>query len=414
VDEREAEEIFDLIKTFGRYGFNKSHSTAYALLAFQTAYLKVHYPLHYFASLLSGELNDTDKIAMYINEAMEMNIDVSAPDVNCGGSEFTVDGDSICYALSALKNVGEGAARVIAEERLNGEYESLFDFTSRVDLRVVNRRVIESLIKSGAADSLGENKRTLFENIDRAMEYGASIQGDRIKGQTSLFEEAGMESISGDICKMESFEEWTEAEISEYEKEVLGFYFRAHPVEKYRDVAERYGAETVSRLRNISDESYVSIFGITVTLKKIITRDNKEMAFVTLGDPTGSIEIVVFPNVFEKYKEFLESKAVIVVSGRVNGGKILADKIMNPEDFKKEASSQMHILLNSSTDFEQLVKLRDIFLKNKGKCNVFIHVPELERYKKAIKASSFLLVDPGEELISTLKREKLVEKVWVS
>jgi DNA polymerase-3 subunit alpha len=135
---------------------------------------------------------------------------------------------------------------------------------------------------------------------------------------------------------------------------------------------------------------------------------------MTLGDPTGSIEVVVFPNVFEKYSDFFHSKAVMVVSGRVNGGKVLADKIMNPEDFKKEASSQMHVLLNSTIDFEQLVKLRDIFLKNKGKCNVFIHVPELEKYKKAIKASSFLLVDPREELISTLKKEKLVEKVWVN
>ena len=414
VDEREAEEIFDLIKTFGRYGFNKSHSTAYAFLAFQTAYLKVHYPLHYLASLLTGELNDTDKIAQYVNEAKEMNINVKAPDINCGGVEFSVDGDFICYALSALKNIGEGAARVIAGERMNGPYESLFDFTSRVDLRLVNRRVIESLIKSGTADCLGENKRTLFENIDRAMEYGASVQGDRAKGQTSLFEEAGMENITVDICRIEAFEEWADAEISENEKEILGFYFRAHPVEKYSDISERCGAQRVCRLKTLPEDSNVSVFGIIVTLKKIITRDNKEMAFLTLGDSTGSIESVIFPNVFEKYKEFIESKDVVVISGRVNGGKILADKIMNPQDFKKEASSQMHIFLNSSMDFEQLVKLRDIFLKKKGKCNIFLHMPELEKHKKAIKASAFLLVDPDEELISTLKREKVVEKVWVS
>ncbi|KKL49860.1 hypothetical protein LCGC14_2311270, partial [marine sediment metagenome] len=150
--------------------------------------------------------------------------------------------------------------------------------------------------------------------------------------------------------------------------------------------------------------------------KKLVERlkENKEMAFLTLGDSTGSIERVIFPNVFEKYKEFIESKDVVVISGRVNGGKILADKIMNPQDFKKEASSQMHIFLNSSFDFEQLVKLRDIFLKKKGKCNIFLHMPELEKHKKAIKASAFLLVDPDEELISTLKREKVVEKVWVS
>jgi len=414
VDEKEAEEIFDLIKTFGRYGFNKSHSTAYAFLAFQTAYLKVHYPLHYLASLLTGELNDTDKIAQYINEAKEMNINVKAPDINCGGAKFSVDEDFICYALSAIKNVGEGAARVISEERRNGPYESLFDFTSRVDLRLVNRRVIESLVKSGAADFLGENKRTLFENIDRAMEYGASIQGDRIKGQTSLFEEAGMDNITEDICRIEVFDEWLDVEISENEKEVLGFYFRAHPVEKYSDILERCGAQRVCFLKTLPEDSNVSVFGIIVTLKKIITRGNKEMAFLTLGDPTGTLECVIFPTVFETYKDFMDSKDVIVISGRVNGGKILADKIVNPDDFKKETSSQMHLLLNSSMDFEQLVKLRDIFLKNKGKCNVFIHVPELERYKKSIKASAFLLVDPREDLIAALKKEEVVEKVWVS
>ena len=138
------------------------------------------------------------------------------------------------------------------------------------------------------------------------------------------------------------------------------------------------------------------------------------MAFLTLGDPTGTLECVIFPTVFETYKDFMDSKDVIVISGRVNGGKILADKIVNPDDFKKETSSHMNLLLNSSMDFEKLVKLRYIFIKNKGKCNVFIHVPELERYKKSIKASAFLLVDPREDLIAALKKEEVVEKVWVS
>ncbi len=414
VNEREAEEIFEMIKTFGRYGFNKSHSTAYAFLAFQTAYLKVHFPLHYLASLLSGELNDTDKIAQYINEAREMKIIVRSPDINRSGVMFEVDGDSINYALAAIKNVGENAARIIIGEYANGIFESLFDFTSRVDLRLVNKRVIESLVKSGAADQLGENKRTLLENIESAMEYGASVQGDRMKGQNGLFDEAGEEHTTNGFYRVRKFEEWSDVEISENEKEALGFYFKAHPVIKYKDMAERYGAVNISDVKSISPDTPVTIFGIIISIKKIMTKDHKEMAFLTIGDLTGNLECVVFPDVFEKYKNFLDGKDVVVVSGRLDGGKVLAEKIMSPEEFKKETGSQMHVLIKNSTDYEKLIKLRDIFIQNKGKCSIYIHVPELEKNKKAIKASTFLLVDPKEALISLLNKEEVVERVWVS
>jgi DNA polymerase-3 subunit alpha len=145
-----------------------------------------------------------------------------------------------------------------------------------------------------------------------------------------------------------------------------------------------------------------------------MTKDHKEMAFLTIGDLTGNLECVVFPDVFEKYKNFLDGKDVVVVSGRLDGGKVLAEKIMSPEEFKKETGSQMHVLIKNSTDYEKLIKLRDIFIQNKGKCSIYIHVPELERNKKAIKASTFLLVDPKEALISLLNKEEVVERVWVS
>jgi len=409
-----AAEIFELIKTFGRYGFNKSHSTAYAFLAFQTAYLKVHYPVYYFASLLSGELNDTDKISQYIHEAREMDIEVYAPDVNKSGMRFETEEHSILYALAAIKNVGESAASVIVQERGNGPYQSLLDFTSRVDLRLVNKRVIESLIKSGAFDCFGENRRTLMENIDGAMEFGASVQEDRLKGQNNLFEEEHIEESTSSFYSMQTHDEWNDAERSEYEKEALGFYFKAHPVMKYIDLAEQYGAVSISELKDIPEESSVAIFGIIITLKKILTKDNKEMAFVTLQDLTGTLEVVVFPSVFEKYGSYLKGKHVIAASGRLSGEKILADKLLYPEEFVKETVSQMHILLKDPVDEEELMKLRDIFIQNKGRCNLFIHIPELEKEKKAVRASNFLLVEPKEELISRLKREKLVERVWVS
>ena len=409
-----AEQIFELIKTFGRYGFNKSHSTAYALLAFQTAYLKVHFPVYYLASLLSGELNDTDKIAQYINEARGMDTEVHAPDINKSGVMFEVPGNSIMYALAAIKNAGESAAKVIVKERKKGSFLSLFDFTSRVDLRLVNRRVIESLIKCGAFDCIGENRKTLMENIDSAMEYGTSVQMDRLKGQNNLFDEIGEENGDQRFYKMQNFKEWNDAEMSEYEKEALGFYFKAHPIIKYSQMAEQHGAVSISELKDIPADSAVTIFGIIISLKKILTKDNKEMAFLTVEDLTGNLEAVVFPGVFEKYSKYLEGKNIVVISGRVNGEKILADKIMYPEEFVKEAVSQMHVLLRNPVDEDKLLKLRDIFIQNKGRCNVFIHTPELEKNQKAVRASEFLLVEPGKELFSLLKREKLVERVWVS
>jgi DNA polymerase-3 subunit alpha len=414
VDRQVAEDIFDLIRTFGRYGFNKSHSTAYALLAFQTAFLKAHAPVYYLASLLSGELHDTDKICQYICDARETGIEISGPDVNRSGVLFSVDGESIRYALAAVKNVGESAAQKIVEERKSGgAYSSLFDLTSRVDLRLVNRRVIESLIKSGGLDSLGETRRTLFENAEAALEYGASVQGDRLRGQSSLFE-GTEEEEEAHFFQVQQFEEWSEAELSENEKEALGFYFKAHPLLKYRDEAKRIGAVTIGELKDIPSESKVSLLGVLSSSKVINTRDRKEMAFVTLEDLTGSLEIVVFPSVYEKCSTYLEQNRVVAVTGRINGDKVIADRLLYPEEAVREARTGMHLLLKSHISDEKLMRLRDLLIQNRGRCNIFIHTPELSSSRRAIRASSFLLVEPNETLLNQLRDENLVERAWIT
>jgi DNA polymerase-3 subunit alpha len=447
VGKKSAEEIFELIKTFGRYGFNKSHSTAYALLAFQTAYLKAHYPVHYLAALLSGELNDTDKIAQYIQEAREMAIPLYPPDVNRSGAIFEVadvdtkggagpipdveGGGSInpaegrggvrhaeslglSYALAAVKNVGEGAARSIVDERKRGPYASLLDFTSRVDLRLVNKRVIESLVKCGAMDCFGETRSTLFTNIDRVMEHGASRQGDRLKGQNSLFGETDEGLNEQEFFSLQKLQEWDDADKSEYEKEAMGFYFRSHPTAGFQDLAAQHGALMIGELKSLPSESAVTIFGMIESLKKIVTKDGKEMAFLTIGDLTGSVEAVVFPSVYEKHSRHLQGKGVVVLAGRVSGEKVFADRIMSPEEFAKSAVSQIHVQLARSYTEDSLIRLRDIFLQNTGKCHVFIHVPELETQKKVVKVSDFLLVDPNDALIDRVRREGLAERIWVS
>ena len=413
VSKKVAEEIFEMIRTFGRYGFNKSHSTAYAIIAFQTAYLKVHYPVHYLASLLTGELNDTGKISQYISEARQMGIDVLAPDVNRSGAYFKAEGKSILYALSAIKNVGESAAKIIEEERIkNGPYKSIFDFTTRVDLRLVNRRVIESLIKSGAMDCFSSTRKSLFNSLDRVLDYGSSIQIDRQKGQNILFDMSDEEFTSINKPEIKEEKEWNSAELSIYERDALGFYFKSHPILKYESLFEN-GIMRISDCLQYGKTMAVSIMGVVSQKKKITTKDNKEMAFITVEDLTGSIEVIIFPSVFERFRNYIESSEVIIVTGKFEGEKIFADRLSNPEDFKRNVVTQLHLLIKDKAKEEELVKIRDLLIKHKGKCNVFIHIPELEKRSRSIKASTFLLVEPEESLISKLKNENLVEKVWV-
>jgi len=183
---------------------------------------------------------------------------------------------------------------------------------------------------------------------------------------------------------------------------------------KYEQMAMRHGAVRITELGELPEETVVTFFGIISSLKKIFTKDKKEMAFLSVEDVSGNTEVVVFPSVFEQFDEYIKAKDVIVITGRLSGGKVLADKIMYPEEFAKQSLSQMHILLSDPLEEEKLIKLRDIFIQNKGRCSVYIHTQELDSRRKAVRASTFLLVEPHEELISLLRKENLVEKVWVS
>jgi DNA polymerase-3 subunit alpha len=263
-------------------------------------------------------------------------------------------------------------------------------------------------------DYFEESRRTLFENIESALNYGGSVQGDKLKGQSSLFEELGQEQSEDEYYQMQRFDEWSEAELSEYERDVLGFYFKAHPILKYSALVEKFGAVKIGELREIPGESKVSIFGILSSSKVITTRDNKEMAFVSLEDQTGTIEVVVFPSVYEKYNQYLNEKKVVVIIGKINGDKVLADRFLYPEEVEKESFTGLHILIEKPVHEDKLMRLRDIFIQHRGKCSVFIHTPELEGAGRSIKASSFLLVDPKEDLLLQLKEENLVQKAWIA
>ena len=273
---------------------------------------------------------------------------------------------------------------------------------------------MEALAKSGAMDSLGESRRELFENIEAVLDYGSSVQGDRLRGQSGLFDEMEGAADGVDFFRMRQFDEWSESELSDYEKEALGFYFKAHPLLKYGDTIRRIGALGIQELKDVPSETQVSIFGVISSVKSITTRANMEMAFVTMEDMSGSIEVVVFPSVYEQYSTYLDGKRVVVATGRLNGDKVIADRLLYPEEALKESHTGIHILLNDPVDEETLIRLRDLFIQNKGSCNIYIHTSELEGTRKAVKASTYLLVDPSEELFMQIEKENLAEKAWVT
>jgi DNA polymerase-3 subunit alpha len=235
------------MEQFAGYGFNKSHSAAYAWLAYQTAYLKANYPAYFMAALLTSERANTDKMVVYIGECREMGIRVLPPDVNQSDIFFTVVGNDIRFGLAAIKNVGEGAVEAILRARKDGPFRSIFDFCERVDLRAVNRRVVESFIKSGSFDSLDPRRASLYAALDRAMEAGQKDQRDREQGQSSLFGGPDDGAHPAPPERVRDVPEWGEGERLAFEKESLGFFITGHPLERFRSELEQWATATTWR-----------------------------------------------------------------------------------------------------------------------------------------------------------------------
>ena len=318
VSKKDAEHIFDLMENFAKYGFNKSHSAAYALIAYQTAYLKAHYPVEFMAALISGDMGNTDKIYKYIQECKEMNIRVLPPDVNESIATFSVRGSSIRFGMAAIKNVGESAVEAILEEReKGGPFKSLYDFCCRVDTRKVNRKTIESLIKAGAMDSLGRDRNTLLEALDQALEAGQRA-AKRARLQRSLFELEEGHSLDQEEEVYPQVPPPSPKELLAMEKEALGFYVTGHPMDLYQKELEKVVAGSISRvLEETSEGEEVILAGMVATFREIATKNGKRMAFVQLEDREGSTEVVIFPDLYSQVAMLLLLDEPLVVKGKV-------------------------------------------------------------------------------------------------
>jgi len=342
VSEEVAEKVFDALQKFSLYGFNKCHSAAYAFIVYQTAYLKANYPREYMAALLSNEIGNTDRVSRYVRECESLGIKILPPDINESEGRFNVVEEGIRFGLSAVKNVGRGAIEHIVERRrMHGPYQSLYDFTREVDLRVVNRKVIESLIKCGAFDSTGWKRSQLYQSLDRALELASKTQVDRQKGQTSLFDMLGeRDSARLEYYEPPDVEEYPFARLLGFEKDLLGFYLTGHPLDKYAEKIKELECCTIEELDRMPPNSRIHLAGVIAAIRNTVKKKTQErMSILTVEDVDRTIEVLVFPEAHKKCSACLVKEEPVVIVGRLNkkdlNPKIVADNVV----FMEQADS---------------------------------------------------------------------------
>ncbi len=383
IERKMAGEIFDLMAHFADYGFNKSHSAAYALVAYQTAYLKANYPQEFMAALLSSVMGTNEKIGSYIETCRQMGIAILPPDINASQSSFSVDDNSIRFGLAAVKNVGENAIQnMVAARDANGKFESLVDLCTKVDMRLINKRVLESLIKCGAFDSLGAKRSQLLAVLERAVDMAAVRQRDKVSGQIGLFCEETLNDA--DEISFPDIPEIPKDQLLVLEKEITGFYVTGHPLDAYRDKMNSFTplAELVNG--EYGDGKAVKVAGLIISAKRITTRNGGMMCFMALEDFTEQIEIVVFPKTFDKFNKMLLPDTPIRVSGRLSmsedKAKVIADDIQllgDPEN--------MEVRLKISKEQESgevFERLKEVFKHYPGSTVVFLHLTDSRRVIK--------------------------------
>ncbi len=389
---KKATKIFDLMEFFAGYGFNKSHSAAYALIAYQTAYLKANYPWHFMASLLTIEAQNTDKLALYMGECRDMGVPILPPDINESGLAFSVGPDGVRFGLTAVKNVGDGAIASILEGRVrNGRIGSLFTLCEDVDVRLVNKRVLESLIKAGAFDSCLANgsrrpamrRAQLVAVVDRALEHGGRLQRDRERGQTQLFESMCPADGSGDDVALPDVAAWSESEQLAYEKEALGLYLSGHPIDGYRDQLEAAGARAITSLA--TSEAKVLVGGIISAYRQLNTRRGAPMAVLTLEDRDASLEVVVFPKTYERCAPVLAPDRLVLVTGKLDKddetARLIANEVRPIETLSGGSTGQiLSIHLTSARhDRRTLQALAALFQVHRGPSRIRLQLDLIER-----------------------------------
>jgi len=374
-----ANQIFDLLEKFAGYGFNKSHAAAYAVVAYQTAYLKANYPVEFFCAMMTNDMANTEKLSEYIAEAREFEIEVLGPDVNESGLFFVParEGKAIRFGLVAIKGVGESAVEAILKARNEGgKFKTLSELCERVDGRTLTRKPLEALIKTGACDSFGQTRATLFAQIERTLSRAASILSDKQKGQSSLF--GALEEKAPPMPEaISNLPEWPQHELLAHEKELLGFYVTGHPLTPFAPILEKYTLTNLAKLGELPNRSLTRIGGmISAVTHGFSKKSGKPYSMVTLEDLEGSVQLLVM-NDYDKFRPLLEANKAILVIGEVSTGedkpKIFPQEIMPLADAPKKYTKQVHLRLHTAhLQPADLAKVQEFVAANPGKCPLLL------------------------------------------
>ena len=411
---KKIEKIFDLMAQFAGYGFNKSHSAAYALLAYQTAYLKTHYPVEFMAALLTSVTGSTDDVVKYINECREMGIAVEPPDINVSDANFTPHESAIRFGLAAVKNVGHNAIEsIVAGRKKLGRYRDIFEFTENVDLRLLNKRVLESLIKSGAMDSFGHRAQLMFV-LDKAVARGEKTQRDSELGQHGLFLESFTQAEENDSQnhKLPDIPHWDEHQRLAAEKEILGFFITGHPLEKYRDKLEGLNALSLSDISSMKastgkDET-ITTAGMIGNVRVLKSKKGDFYAQATLEDMSGSVDMIVFPEAYRRLSEKVKLEVPVLVKAgvRVEEGsnpKITASEIIPLEDAKVPLPKSLRIRIPVEGCSESTVdSLHSLFNERRGEARVLFDVERAGDFMVVMEAEGYN-VQPDRNFIARVE-----------
>ncbi len=384
ITEKKAKKIWEQMETFAEYGFNKSHSTAYAMISYQTAYLKANYPVEFMAALLTSEKDNRDKIIKYINSCKDMGINVLPPDINESRSDFSVAGEHIRFGLAAVKNVGIGAIdSIISVREDEGRFKTFVDFCNRVDLRKINKRMIESLIKCGAFDSLGYHRRQLIEYYEGTVDSAQRRHKDKSSGQTSFFDRLERDNDSD----IDSFQqgsitdaaEWDHQELLVYEKETLGFYITGHPLLKFADRLGTLVNVDTSSINDKKDREAVVFAGVVSNIREVTTKKKDIMAYITIEDLKGSVTVIFFADIYKSAFGLLHSEEPVLIKGTIDAGeegvKVIASELTSLANAGEQPYNRVHFLIDvTKSSFEDIESLNILLKNHKGKYDGFIHI----------------------------------------
>ncbi|MFB6262519.1 MAG: OB-fold nucleic acid binding domain-containing protein, partial [Bradymonadaceae bacterium] len=433
IDEDKAEEVFDLMAQFASYGFNKSHSAAYAKIAVQTAYLKNYHPVEFMAALMTCDRDNNDKIVGFLNEAQEMGIEVLPPDVNESALNFTVTDGKIRFGLGAVKGVGAGVVESIVEAREDGgDFESLYDFCERVDLEEVTTATVEALVQCGAFDSIGpegpssfigdigQSRAKMFEAADQAVDRGKQAQHDAEVGQNSIF--GVMDEDEREDVLEETYPDadpWPDRELLEHERELLGFYVTGHPLDSYESALEMFDRTTledVSEGNGVSDGQRVTVAGVITELsEQPINNGDGRMAFISLEDRSGRVEVLAFSNAFESHEETFKGNEPIRLRGEVmeegegeaRSWKIRADEAKPLGEVRRDEVGEVRLELGASElGNGELEELERLLQRHPGPCEMrlTVSVPADGGRGRAELPLSGYSIEPNNDLMRALDR----------